>query len=348
MVASLARPDQPNNSCGYCSRPRIIQLCWTVTSKMLILPTGKRPGYTPHVPHRTRRHRLRHPPRRAEPSRPAPLSLRPLARRRRPARRARAGIDRLPRQFAAHLAPRLAPAQRQARLRSRRAARPRAHAVRHQHRDLQLPLRRAAAVQRGHGRRLRPRGERLDRRRVAGQGAAPARLHRGADAERRTGGRGDQPRRARPALRADPAAGDARPSRWASVTTGRSTPRPRSTACRSASTPAPPIATRSRRSAGRPTTPRTTPRRPPAFQAALSSPGLRGRVHQVSRPEGRAAGIRLHLAARASLAADEILARAAHGGAVGGPRAHRHRAQQRAPHHAALRRAADRRRCSSG
>ena len=67
------------------------------------------------------------------------------------------------------------------------------------HRHLQLPLRRAAAVLRGHGRRLRPRGERLDGRRVAGQGAAAARLHRRADAERRTGGGGDQPRRRRPA-----------------------------------------------------------------------------------------------------------------------------------------------------
>ena len=85
--------------------------------------------------------------------------------------------------------------------------------------------------------------------------------HRGADAERRTGGGGDQPRRPGPPLRADPAAGDARPCRWASATTGRSTPRPRSTACRSASTPAAPIATRSRRWAGRPITPRTTPRR---------------------------------------------------------------------------------------
>ena len=65
------------------------------------------------------------------------------------------------------------------------------------HRHLQLPVRRAAAVLRGHGRRLRPRGERLDGRRVAGQGAAPARLHRGADAEPRDGGGRDQPRRRR-------------------------------------------------------------------------------------------------------------------------------------------------------
>ena len=77
-----------------------------------------------------------------------------------------------------------------------------------------------------------------------------------------------------------------------------------------------------------------------AFQAGAVVAGLRGRVHQVPRPEGRAAGVRLHLAAGASVAADQILARAAHGGAVGGPRTHRHRADQRAPDHAALRRAA--------
>src|SRR6266511_3430221 len=47
------------------------------------------------------------------------------------------------------------------------------------HRRLQLPLRRAAAVQRGHGGGFRPRGERLDRPRMARQGTPPACLHRG-------------------------------------------------------------------------------------------------------------------------------------------------------------------------
>ncbi len=119
-------------------------------------------------------------------------------------------FDRLSRQLAAHLAARLASRRRQAWLESGCTAGPGADAVQHRDCDLQLPVRRATAVQRRHGRRLRARGERLDRSRVAGQGAAPARLHRGADAEPRAGGRGNQPRRARQALRTDPAAGDAR------------------------------------------------------------------------------------------------------------------------------------------
>ena len=183
---------------------------------------------------------------------------------------------------------------------------------------------------------------------MAGQGAAPARLDRGADAERRTGGGGDQPRRAGPPLRADPAAGDARHAAGqaallADLRGGRKHGLPVGIHAGS-----PPIAIRSRRWAGRPITPRTTPRRHRRFRRRCPVAGLRGRVHEVPGTEGRAAGIRLHLAAGASLAADQILARAADGGAVGGPRAHRHRAIQRAAHHS--RRATGRRppRCSSG
>ena len=66
---------------------------------------------------------------------------------------------------------------------------------------------------------------------------------------------------ARPTFRAGADAGHGRHAARASATTGRSTPPPRSTACRSASTPAAPIAIPSRRSAGRPITPRTTRRR---------------------------------------------------------------------------------------
>ena len=200
-------------------------------------------------------------------------------------------FDRLSGQLAAHLAPRLAAAERQARLRPRRAARPRTDAVRHLNRHLQLPLRRAAAVLRGHGCRLRPRGERLDGSRVAGQGTAAARLDRGADAERRTGGGGDQPRRARQALRADPAAGDARPPAGqapllADLRRGREA-----------------------RPAGR--HPRRLRLSPPGHAAGLANilhrglrragagvpgravvAGLRGCVHQIPRAEGRAAGVR--------------------------------------------------------
>ena len=77
-----------------------------------------------------------------------------------------------------------------------------------------------------------------------------------------------------------------------------------------------------------------------AFQAALSSLVCEGVFTKFPELKVVLLEFRLHLAARASLAADQILARAAHGGAVGGPRAHRHRAQQRPAHHAAVRRAA--------
>ncbi len=102
-------------------------LIWTQCSSSATLLRQRNFGNTStHVPHRTRRHRLRHPSRGAQPARPPSLPFGPLARRRHPARRARARVDRLPGQFAADLPSRLAAAQRQARLRPRRAARPRA------------------------------------------------------------------------------------------------------------------------------------------------------------------------------------------------------------------------------
>src|SRR5262249_48451751 len=68
--------------------------------------------------------------------------------------------------------------------------------------------------------------------------------------------------------------------------------------------------------------------------------GMRGCVHQVPGTEGGAAGIGLHLATRAYVAADQVLARPADGGAVGGPRAHRHRAGECAADDHAMRWAA--------
>ena len=74
----------------------------------------------------------------------------------------------------------------------------------------QLPLWRAARAQRGHGGCLRPRAQRLDRKRMARPRRAPARLDRGAAAECRAGGRGDRAAARRPALRAGAGAGDGR------------------------------------------------------------------------------------------------------------------------------------------
>ena len=74
---------------------------------------------------------------------------------------------------------------------------------------LQLPLRRAASVQRGHGGGVLPRGQRLDREGMARPRSAAARLDRGADAEHRIRGRRDRALRQGQALRAGPGAGDA-------------------------------------------------------------------------------------------------------------------------------------------
>ena len=76
----------------------------------------------------------------------------------------------------------------------------------------QLPLRRAAALQRGHGRRGRARGQRLHRQGMARPRSAAARLHRDPDPEHRIRRRRGRARRPGQALRADQArhhAGDA-------------------------------------------------------------------------------------------------------------------------------------------
>ena len=57
----------------------------------------------------------------------------------------------------------------------------------------------------------------------------------------------------------------------------------------------------------------------PAFQQALSSLICEGVFAKYPRSESRAAGVGVHVAAGASVAADEILARAADGSAVAGP-----------------------------
>ena len=67
-------------------------------------------------------------------------------------------------------------------------------------------------------------------------------IDRGAAAERRARGRRDRALGGRQALRSGAGAGDGRRRRSAGGSSGRSGPQPRSTACRSASTPARPIA----------------------------------------------------------------------------------------------------------
>ena len=139
----------------------------------------------------------------------------------------------------------------------RRPAAPGARPLGRRPRDPQLPLRRAARVQRGHGGGVRPRRQRLDRQGMARPRSAPARLDRGAAAERRARGRRDRALGGRPPLRAGAGArhgrGAARPPPLLADLRRRRAP----PACRSASMPAAPIAIRSPRSAGRATTSRT-------------------------------------------------------------------------------------------
>ena len=113
-----------------------------------------------------------------------------------------------------------------------------ARPVRHPAGDLQLPVWRAGAVQRGPRRRVRPRAERLDRAGMAGPRPSAARLHRRADAERRTGGRRNRALRAATAASSRCCCWSAARCRSAGGNTGRSTPRRNAMACRSASMPA--------------------------------------------------------------------------------------------------------------
>ena len=128
-------------------------------------------------------------------------------------------------------------------------------------RDPELPLRRPADHGRAHGGRLRRRGQRLAGAGMAGPRAAATGLDRRHAPEPGPRRGGDRAPGGRPALRPGAGAGDRRDAARAAAPTGRSTRPPSATACRSASMPAAAIATRSPRSAGRPTTSRIMSRR---------------------------------------------------------------------------------------
>ena len=132
----------------------------------------------------------------------------------------------------------------------------------------------------------------------------------------------DRPGRRPPRVRAGPAAGAGRALRsgnralLADLRGGRS-----GTAWRSASTPAARAATRSRRSAGRATTSRSTSALAQAFQAQVVSLVCEGVFGAVPATCRSCSSRRVHLAAAADVAAGQELEGPAPRGAVGGPAA---------------------------
>ena len=129
------------------------------------------------------------------------------------------------------------------------------------HRDPELPLRRAASVQRGHGGGVLPGAQRLHRQGMARPRSAAAGVDRHSDAEHRIRGRRDRALRQGQALRAGAGAGDAggaaRPAALLADLRGLRTPRPAARHPRRLGLPQ----SGDRRSAGRPGTSRTTRRR---------------------------------------------------------------------------------------
>ena len=146
--------------------------------------------------------------------------------------------------------------------------------------------------------------------------AAPARLDPGAAAQPGARGRRDRARRGRPALRPGAGVRDGRASCSAAASSGRSTRRPRGSACRSASMPAAPITMRRRRPAGPPIGWRTTsPSRPRSRRSCSASwPRACSRSFPTLKVVLLESG--LHLAAAPDVAHQQDLARRAAGSSV--------------------------------
>ena len=138
-----------------------------------------------------------------------------------------------------------------------------ARCVRHALCHRQCAARRGGALQRRHGGGVVQGGEQLDRARMARSRTAAARVDPGAAARRRACRRRDRALRARSALRPGAAVGDGRPAARPSQLIGRSIAPRKSTACRSAFTPARLSAMRRPVPAGRPIISRTACSRPP-------------------------------------------------------------------------------------
>ena len=213
-------------------------------------------------------------------------------------------------------------------------------------RDPQLPLRRAARLQRGHGARLPSRAERLDRERMARPRSAAARLDHRADAERRIRGGRDRALRQRQTLRAGDGAGDAGDAARAAPSLAdlrrRRTARAADRHPRRVELPQPGhvigLAVALRRGLHQPGA---------GLSVAGHQPDHRGRVRQIPEAQGRAARVRRDLAAGVPVALLEILARRAHRDPLGRPLAGRNRARQFPPDHPAVRRAVRSGRCGT-
>ena len=200
-----------------------------------------------------------------------------------------------------------------------------------------MPARLAGPAQRGHGRGVLPRDQRLDAGRMAGRRTAFVRRHHRPGAKPGPRGAGNRTLRRRSPLRPGPAARHDRHAARAPLVLadlpGSGTSRPAGGNSRRRNVP--PCADTDRlailrhRGLRRPGT---------GLRQPVAQPDHRRRIHEISQSDRGAAGIRHHLAAAVHVAHQQDLARPAPRRPLGGPRPAGHPARPRTPDVAAVRR----------